>query len=574
MAVPTGTFFGQESLRIEEKINRTMENLLPSMCPVWRQHFVTSKNVKTPNGLGRDLKTIHTFQTGLAGVIRPGINNADLALYGDSDNNANNLGNRLRRQTQARSYPSALDGAVPKTFDLGINMNSMEANLPISLAELQADNMEAVIGQVIAPKIAGFARNMAQFVCNSWFLDEDDNFELAALPADVSAEVGASSNIYFSQTDSSGSVWDLMHIVLSGYSSGKSLDRFVTGQRVEIWNANRTLQATTASNTTVFFVHSVDELEGRITLVASDGSTLASDATTGTIDDGSSNLFHSTATFDGGSICYEGMDADANASNVLTGSESIGKGSAAGGSAGFANFFSVFSWLKGSGNLMGGQADSKAIDVDEHPEFKSLIIDQQNQDMTENRLLQIMTRFHTAKAKYGQTVDTLYATDGVWTAYRESMLPGREYYDRTGRVASLMNQGADGTFAANVNADASIKIEANGQSISGYTTNMLKSGQIIGIKQGGANWNCYIPPSRKGTSSFSQAEPFLPFQFIANALGGRDNMFPIFDTDAAGRTVPTEWAQMPGDIRMQLVPNQPAGIRINNVGESRLWAST
>jgi hypothetical protein len=235
-----------------------------------------------------------------------------------------------------------------------------------------------------------------------------------------------------------------------------------------------------------------------------------------------------------------------------------GKVSGASGGYGIAG---INSWLKNSGNLLGNDADSaNAIDVAKHPEFKSYFKTSVG-TLTEHKLRQYLRGFHRAKEKYGQSIDTLIASDGVWLNY-ESQKIGQYMLDRTNRLSSLTNEGSQEGF----------KFSFDGRTYTGYTSNYIEDGTVYGIKKGGANWKKYVPPSPKGTQKFDKAEAFIPFEFVGPALGYSSIKVPITKVNTgSGNSLLTEGAQMPGMLRMQLVPDQAAGIKLTGVTTDRQY---
>lgn len=90
----------------------------------------------------------------------------------------------------------------------------------------------------------------------------------------------------------------------------------------------------------------------------------------------------------------------------------------------------------------------------------------------------------------------------------------------------------------------------------------------------GQNWKRYVPPTPAGYSTFDRNEGFIPFNFIAGALTGTGtNKLPIYDSSASGnRSMVTEGVQMPGLLRMQLVPDQPAGMKLTGVTTDQVYS--
>jgi hypothetical protein len=243
----------------------------------------------------------------------------------------------------------------------------------------------------------------------------------------------------------------------------------------------------------------------------------------------------------------------------------------ASGGAYFTGIAGINSWLKkgdGSGTtqsadntLLGFEAggDSGNINVNVHPEFRSMALSLAGSPLTEHYMRKVLRRFHAAKGKYGHTIDGLVASDGVWLAY-EAQKIGRQFYDRTGRVSKIDNEGSAGDF----------EIQMDGRSYRGMTSNYIESGTVYGHKFRN-NWKRYSPPDHKGVKKNEKLPGWVPFRFVGSAITGNgSNQIPIFMTQA-NRTFVTEGSQLPGYLRMQLVPEQVCGLKLTNVAEDRIY---
>jgi hypothetical protein len=236
------------------------------------------------------------------------------------------------------------------------------------------------------------------------------------------------------------------------------------------------------------------------------------------------------------------------------------------GGAAFTGIAGINSWMKfgdSSGAtatndncLLGAErVTNEQINVNQHPEFKSFRV-QNVGALTEHKLRQYVRRFHAAKNKYGQTIDCLIASDGVWLAY-EAQKIGQYTLERTGRLSNLNSEGSDQGF----------KFTFEGRTYNGYTSTYIEDGVVYGLKKGGNNWKRYVPPDPKGVQKFSEADSFVPFSFVVPALTGTSSTkWPILN----GSNL-TEAMQMPGMLRMQLVPDQPTGLKLEGVTTDRVW---
>lgn len=538
----SGSLFERHQKQIEEIINKNVDTLLPTLDPAWRDTIVSSQGVGPAAALGRDMKILKLYRGGLTGVIEQGANPAyaDFGLYGDT---TNPVSEKLYLQTATKSWPNALEGPAINSYRLGIGMRTMMTNLAVTMGEMQAEATPAFIGDVIAPKLKGFAQNLAHTLCNYWYVSQNSNYRLCATAsgttgtATVAGAGGASTTVY----------------TYTFRPDNYAIDRFYVGQRLDVLNSGATARKTGGDTTTYAggagirfncFVSAVDELKGFVTLTSTQYRFTNADVTVGGV------TYKTSAVADGDLIVYAGSQSgtyDNTNANTFTGIAGIN------------------SWLKFGGGsddnyLLGNERDTgNQIDVTVHPEFKSFAVSSVG-TLTEHKLRQYIRRFHAAKNKYGQTIDCLIASDGVWLAY-EAQKIGQYTLERQGKLSNVNNEGSDQGF----------KFTFEGRTYNGYTSTYIEDGVVYGIKKGGNNWKRYVPPDPKGVQKFSEAEAFIPFNFVVPALTGMSTTkWPILNS--SGNL--TEAMQMPGMLRMQLVPDQPTGLKLSGVTTDRVWSST
>jgi hypothetical protein len=520
---PTNSLFGRHSQQLEELINKNVDTILPTLDPAWRDTVVTSQGVGPASALGRDMKILKLYRGGLTGVIEQGERYNDFALYGDA---TTAISAKLYQQTTAQTWPDALQGPAINSYRLGIGMRSMLTNLAVTMGEMQAEATPAFIGDVIAPKLKGFAQNLSHTLCNYWYTSQNLGYSLGAFNAGTynitACATGATATTTF---------------IPSNYA----IDRFYVGQRVDFIVATAGVPSTAtadrinsiSSGTTRIncFVSAVDELKGAVTVTMVNGS-------------GTNFSAYTTSGVDNVAVCY--ANSKVQAANAFTGIAGIN------------------SWLKFGGGsndnyLLGAERDTgNEIDVTVHPEFKSFGVSSVG-TLTEHKLRQYIRRFHAAKNKYGQTIDCLIASDGVWLSY-EAQKIGQYTLERQGKLSNVNNEGSDQGF----------KFTFEGRTYNGYTSTYIEDGVVYGIKKGGSNWKRYVPPDPKGVQKFSEADSFIPFNFVVPALTGMaTTKFPILSGGLM-----TEAMQMPGMLRMQLVPDQAAGLRLSGVTTDRVWSAT
>lgn len=514
---PSGSLFDRHQYQIEEIINKNVDTILPTLDPAWRDTVVTSQGVGPASAIGRDMKILKLYRGGLTGVIEQGKNAAydDFVLYGDSTTNINA---KMYLQTASKVWPDALQGPAINSYRLGIGMRAMLTNLAVTMGEMQAEATPAFIGDVIAPKLKGFAQNLSHTLCNYWYTSQNSNYQLCTV----------------------ASRGTLPSTSASPYSctfrpNNYAIDRFYVGQRVDILTSTlitrRNGSGSGGATRQNCFVSAVDELKGFVTIT--------------------STQWNMSGLVDGDVVVYANSNTAAyDGTNAAT----------------FTGIAGINSWLKFGGGsndniLLGAEADSapNQIDVTVHPEFKSFGVSSVG-TLTEHKLRQYVRRFHAAKNKYGQTIDCLIASDGVWMSY-EAQKIGQYTLERQGKLSNVNNEGSDQGF----------KFTFEGRTYNGYTSTYIEDGVVYGIKKGGNNWKRYVPPDPKGVQKFSEADSFIPFNFVVPALTGTaSTKFPILN----GSGQLTEAMQMPGMLRMQLVPDQAAGMKLSDVTTDRVWSST
>ena len=548
----TGSIFDRQSNRIQEVLNKSMRVFLAGLDPVWRDNVVTSQGIGNSGDLGRDLKITKLFMGSLTGVIEAGQGFGDKDLYGDT---TEALGPLMHTQNANQAYPSPLDGPNATAYRLAIPMRSLVTNLMITLGEKQADATPALIDQVVAPKLTAFARNMAHTLCNYWYLSQNESYKLCTVTNATSAQV-------------SGGIYRITF-----EPSNYAVHRFSRGQRVDLlWNSSAASGAVTGMrlNDTAdqisgagalaltesnrgtriqVVVENVDPLTNKVTLIIDCGA------------GGSPTSVLRNDSLTAGAISNIN-ELNNNCDVVYANSHLVNN---AGGTA-YTGIAGINSWLKAGtegGNqnkLLGTEADSTDyIDVTERPEFKSFKY-AVNGVLTEYNLKRYLQRVHSAFEPLGHTIDTLVASEGVWSAY-ESQKIGQYRIDRTNRVASITNEGQQEGFT----------FSFEGHTYKGYTSRFVELGTLYGIKLGGKNWKKYVPPSPAGMSKMSQADAYVPFEFVAGAITGTStNQLPIYQT-VSNQTMVTQASQMPGRIRMQLVPDQVNGMKLTGITEDRVY---
>ena len=510
-ASSAGQIFNTESGRIEEILSKQIDTILPTLDPIWRDTVVTAQGVGPVSEFSRDFVVNKLYRTGMTGVIEQMDPVSNFGLFGDP-NNADVAGSspRLYQSNSGtmKTFPDPADGPKAKTFSLSVPMRAMYTNLMLTLGEMQMEATPAVIGDVIAPTLQGFAQNLSHTLCNYWYLSQNQKYRLGTVSATV-------NNYEADGTTAEATPGDVR--VITFKTDEEAYDRFFAGQRVDIYNsAGDTRKNEDGSNNRVYaYVESVDDLSGLVKLRV--------EALTGTV------------CVDGDIIVY------ANSGEIGSGANTPA----------FTGIAGANSWIKATGDLLGTEAGTNTISVDDHPEFKSFVLDNVGV-LTEHKLRQYLRRFHAAKQKLGQSIDTLVASDGVWLSY-EAQKIGQYQIDRTGNLSNLNNEGSSEGFA----------FTFEGKTYKGHTSQYVESGTVYGWKTSGSNWKRYVPPDYAGLQNMGEVDQYVPFRFVVPALtGGSSVKYPYMNS---GGNLLTEAVQMPGMLRMQLIPDQAAGLKLGGV---------
>ena len=512
MAIVAGSLLQIEQDRILEIINRSLDFILPELDPIWVGTLNTSIGVGPADLIGRDMLVKKVYMGSFTGVLEQAQPRGNFPLYGDD---TDTLGAKIFQQNLAQTWPDATGGPNPLPYRLAIPMKAMLSNLLMTLGELTMEALPATIGEVLVPKLQGHARNMAHTVSTYMYLNQVNDYRLCTI-----TNIGAIAANAFSFEP-----------------NNEAVDRFAVGQRVDIFEGTAGIVRKNADNGNAVrnecMVSAVDELTNTVTLVSDISPTDWENSD----NDDDSPLNGDTVVF-------------ANSADGLTGDYT--------GIAGIRSYLKTGTGLADN-FILGDEFESAAdgrLDVTVHPEHKSFL-KAVNDVLTESRLIRYVKRFNHSKRRYGFSIDTLLAPDGVWQAYWEQKI-GREIIDRTGRIASITDEGLEDGFA----------VVVEGQRLAGFTTNYIESGTLYGLKRGDNNWKRYMPPSRK-MRKVDGVPDFAPFEFVAPALTNSGAVqLPVYDT-SGNTTLVTEGAQLPGWLRMQLIPDQFAGLILTGLTESK-----
>jgi hypothetical protein len=553
MATPAGTFFDKNSRTFEEVISKDFMVFQPTLDPIWENVLTSNQGVTPPSLLGRGWEIYKVLMGGYTGVIDGAQSTGEFGLYGDQSystevntNKGELLAGRSYRQRIQNSFPDPEDGAMINQSVLKVPLRGFHTNLLLTMAMLRAEATPAFIQEVITPYMRSFAQNLAHVTCNYAYLSQNSSYALCSM-TNVTVTALAGTITFSPNNYAIDRFWRGMRVDIYSASSGVAVNRK---------NDTASLAASQTPETRIpLYVTNVDEATNLVTLKA-----VA--AANGEVSDPT------------GWTGAAGADP-ANGDLILHANSR--------GSSGFTGIAGLHSWAKfGTGTnpsdtaannpdnyLLGAEATGSVndgqINVNTHTECKS-VLKAINGYLTEHQLRKCLHMFDSAKGRYGQYLDTLIASDGVWLGYQSQKI-GSEMLDRTGRLGSLNNEGSQtgGSFTY------------NGRTYQMRTSRYIESGVLWGLRVKN-NWSRIVPPDPKGASSNGDVPGSIPFKFLAPVLGGGSiTRLPILRTvgSAPANARYTEASCMPGACYMQLMPTkQFSAMKLTGITEDRLLSDT
>lgn len=544
MPEATGNLFDIEANVFEEIINKDVDIILPTLDPAWRDTFVSNQGVFPTNQLGRQWKAIRILRGTYTGVIDGGTARDDFTLYGE---NYTRWSDKMMLQDIEQTWPDPLEGPKPGSLRLAFGLQSMHTNLALSWQEMQAEATPAYIGQVIAPIMTGFAKNMAHQMCNFWYTSQNANYSLATTATVVSWAAHATY----------ATLWDATFT-----TAEMTPQRFYRGQRVDIYSADTEGSSSTTSAGLVPGGAGFQRLNDTAAAEANQTAATRVNVIVEWVDELANTVSLVTAT--------DPTTWRNGNGGVLAVGDTIVPANIKKGTGNFTGIAGINSWLAGGTGgddnyLLGAERDATDyVDVTVHPEYKSLIT-AVNDSLTEPFLLALLRRFHASKDRYGMGIDCLIASDGVWLEYFRQLVP-QFTRERSGRLANITDEGLKDGFT----------FTTDGRTYSGYTSHYIEDGVVYGLKKGGANWERVVPPYPAGVTDMGEMESFIPFKFVLPAiLGTNQTRALIYQTNASGtgyqNSMVTEFVQLPGVVHMNLAPKNPVGLKLTGVTSYTYW---
>lgn len=504
-------------------LNKMVQVFSRDIDPLFRA-LATSSGVEVADG-GRDYVVRKLFLAqGSVGNIE--MQQSPTWLYGQGrDLDTLNRQWTLEGET-LDTYPDPLIGVMPKHFQLTLPLNVWRGSFALSMDMFRAQKMESLVGEVINPILRGFVQNLLFKHC-ALFYTTDANYAISGVVSSV-AGGGASHNFWEFVPDASH----------QRFNPGDILDIYTTN------NNGMILNSTNATGGSGGEPSAANE-NARITCVVA-----SVDGSFGTNGKVRVRLVPSGSTWLSGSNNPAGVPAS-----------TIRIFYRKGRNRGIAG---IESWLRTSGHLL--NSANSGINVNDHPEFRSLGVDGGGGPLYEHLARQIITRFNNAYGQYGYTTKVWIMSTGMFNAYVATKI-GQEQRDRTNSPLNLMDEGTSESIVI-VHEGVSVRIE---------TSNWSAYGKFYGINWDA--WKRYVPPSRMavpkagsgGGPSIIPPPAFAEIEPIGRQVMYSSDFVPLARTTSSGITSPTNFFHYPVDSRMTWCPTgQIPGIVGSNFAEQRL----
>lgn len=527
---PSATLFKNIEAKIPEIINNTLTIFMRGVDPAF--NVIASGERVESAGIGRNMQVKKVFQTGLAGVGQMSQPSNYTALYGGPQ--AALPSQNLYRNSLTTRLPDVTRGVGSRPVTMTVQIQAMEWALDLTIGEMRADALSATIGEIITPKLMGFAQNIVQTRANMFYTADATDYSLCDM---TNIEVGASG--------------DASKVVFT--PSNEAIQRFRTGQRVDIF-----FQTSGSGN----FANKLNVSKDTDTTDTTKWSINASNGTVGT-DAGSIDVYVTNVDYISDRVTLQlaagswidGAVTNATARKLPTGATPTytlrvvladTKWQAAGGGA----FSGLNTWIKSTGSVYG-------INVEQVDGFKSLILTDSG-PLTEQKIQKYLSRYVTAYQSLGYELDGFLTTQGVLDAWRATKI-GKEEITRNGPL-SLNGQGTASGYSF-VHNGKTYQIEPSG---------WCAAGHLYGIKKSG--FTRYVPNRTPNAGSLGEIPSFLEIEFLAPLLTGTDSLrLPVLNSASSGAVPYTDTTMLPCDQRMEIVPDQLAMIKVTGLSEDKVY---
>jgi hypothetical protein len=515
---------------IREELPSVIHESLPAIAPVFNKIEASSIDVVRDTGIGRGWKVLHTYETGVAGLIETAVPTGPTfnTMIGGSATDAQ--AHMLDIGTAAAGldiFPAATES--PHTGDLKreLTLHKQVGNFSMPVQWMQADALTATQIKKVGRDIQAVGKNKAIIEASSFFshvVTNSSGYQNQVLGRLASAATDNSVT-----TGMIDMVIDEQYGRISNFRQGMSIDVVADSAGV--------LQDGVAADGTD--VRNYDASTNYLRLIITDIDFIAKRITCMPIDtaDGSmpawANGWIGSAA---GSICA------ADDWIVLAKTSRYTGGSRPQCSWGLNDM------IKSSGKIMGGAAGAAALDLAYYSQFKSSVV-AVNAPLTDDVLNRYIAGYLDAYP--GMTIDTLITTQGVNQQWLQQpqLGAGRFLYDRTGKSLKVKGGWSEVTY------------EWGGRSFNYVVSPMCLSKTLYGVKFSDGNFKRYVPPTVGGSSSSVSGVEFLA------PLGGHSGIFKIAHS-SGGKS--QDLVEAPFWMYNLVAPLDPKGIKLTGLTEATM----
>lgn len=489
---------------ITSSISKTIQEvILPSIYEVGYQHdpfygmtVRSSAGVVRNRGIGRNWTVLKTWAVGAAGAAKF-----------HSPDGSNTIGTHLNSSVAydtPQVFQSLDEVAAPAFLQTSVKLVEQMGNFYIPRHILQADQLDASIGSVMAQNVKRLGRLLTDHETGVFYSTDVSNFALADL-GDTSGNV---ANV-------SGNT-SAVDIDLSGTGASGRVHRFQPGMRVDLYSSDG---ATKRNSNFDLVIDNVDPLAEVIRVTRVDGQE-----------------FQTTTTLNGG-VTFAGAGAD-NDILVLKDSIAYSPGTL---ESYIADGSAVTSWF--------------GINVTQHGEYKSYVPSSISGPLTESVLNKKIGKFleafptapiQDAVTSLGVLIGFIDNLDGYSSGNANA---GRFRYDRNGKSLDVVAGWDD------------FEYRFAGRRINITTSSRVQPGNMyLGKLKGGLVR--YVPPATPGARSDSRLG--MEVEWIA-PMGGAGYQGIFQRALHNGRT--TNFMEAPFIRRWVCMPEYPNLMKLTGITE-------
>jgi len=530
MANPT-TGIGVLNNLIREELPSVIHESLPAIAPIFNKIEASSIDVQRNSGIGRGWKVLHTYETGVAGLIEtadPTGPTFSTMIGGDATNAQAHM---LALGSDAAGldiFPLAAES--PHTGDMKreLVLHKNVGNFSMPVQWMQADTLSSTQIKKVARDIQAVGKNKAIIEASSFFshvvtnATGNQNQVLGRLSGDCTDNSVTTGYIDM--------VIDEQYGRICNFRQGMSID--VVKDTAGVLQDGVEADGTDVAN--------YDASTNYLRLIVVDVDFLAKRVTCRPIDTDDGSL----PAFADGWVGSAAASALCQEDDWLV----LAKTTRYTGGSRPQCSWGINDWTKNSGIIMGGAAGSAALDLAYYSQFKSSVV-AVNSPLTDDVLNRYIAGYLDSYP--GMSVDTIITTQGVNQQWLQQpqLGAGRFLYDRTGKSLKMKGGWSE------------VEYEWGGRVFNYVVSPMCLSNTLYALKFSDGNIKRYVPPTVGGSSSAVGGVEFLA------PLGGHNGIFKIAHS-SGGRS--QDLVEAPFWTYKLIAPLDPKGVKLTGLTEATM----